>query len=107
MTVGEVAALAEVSEPTIYLRYPTKRDPALAAVAHLPVFGDAPDTGDAFDDLAGVLTRLAAATKAAGGMTLNAAVLAEEVAHPELVERWRATAGTALRGMVRRIVDRG
>lgn len=107
MTVAAVAARAAVSAPTVYLRYPTKLDLALAAVAHIPVLADPPDTGDAFDDLAALLTRLVAATEAAGGLPLHAAVLAEQDSHPELVEQWRATVGTALRALVERIVDRG
>jgi AcrR family transcriptional regulator len=107
MTVAEVAARAAVSAPTVYLRYRTKRDLALAAVAHVPVLADPPDTGDAFDELAVLLTRLVAATEAAGAMTLTGTVLAEQHRHPELVEQWRATVGTALRSVVERIVDRG
>jgi AcrR family transcriptional regulator len=107
MTVAAVAARAGVSAPTVYLRYPTKRDLALAAVVHIPVLADPPDTGDAFDDLAALLRRLVAATEAAGGLPLHAAVLAEQNGHPELVEQWRATVGTALRSLVERIVDRG
>jgi len=45
MTVEAVAARAAVSAPTVYLRYPTKLDLALAAVAHIPVLADPPDTG--------------------------------------------------------------
>jgi AcrR family transcriptional regulator len=84
MTVAAVAALAEVSEPTVYLRYPTKRDLALAAATHIPLLVDPPDTGDAFDDLTALLTRLVTATQAARGMALTGAVLAEEHDHPEL-----------------------
>jgi len=108
MTVAAVAAHAGVSEPTVYLRYPTKRDLALGAVGRVPILADPPDSGDAFDDLAALLTRLVAATEAAGGgMTLTGAVLAEQNGHPELLEQWRATVGTALRSVVERIVDRG
>jgi AcrR family transcriptional regulator len=107
MTVAAVAALAGVSEPTVYSRYPTKRDLALAAVTHVPLLVDPPDTGDAFDDLTALLTRLVTATRAARGMVLTGAVLAEEHDHPELLERWRATVGTALRAIVGRVVERG
>ena len=107
MTVAAVAAAAGVSEPTVYLRYPTKRDLALAAVTHIPLLVDAPDTGDAFDDLAALLTRLVAATEAAGGLPLTGAVLAEEHEHPELLERWRANVGATLGAIVEGIVDRG
>jgi AcrR family transcriptional regulator len=107
MTVAAVASLAEVSEPTVYLRYPTKRDLALAAVAHIPLLVDPPDTGNAFDDLTSLLTRLVSATGAAGGMALTGAVLAAEDEHPELLEQWRATVGTALGAIVRHIVERG
>jgi AcrR family transcriptional regulator len=107
MTVAGVAALAGVSEPTVYLRYASKRDLALAAVSRLPLLVDRPDTGDAFEDLTALLTRLVAATQAASGMALTGAVLAEEHNHPELLERWRAGVGTALRTIVAHIVERG
>ena len=107
MTVGAVAALAGVSEPTVYLRYPTKRHLALAAVTHIPLLVDPPDTGDALDDLTALLTRLVAATESASGMALTGAALAEEQEHPEFLERWRSGVGTALRSVVGHIVERG
>ena len=107
MTVGAVAERAGVSEPTVYLRYKTKRDLALAAVAHMPILVDPPDTGDAFEDLTELLRRLVAATEAAGGTTLTGVVLAEDEQHAGLLEQWRATVGTALRANVKHIVDRG
>jgi len=108
MTVAAVAAQAGVSEPTVYLRYGTKPDLALAAVAQIPLLADPPDSGDAFDDLTTLLRRLGAATDAAGGaMVLTGTVLAEARQHPELLEQWRTTVGGTLTGIVERIVEQG
>ena len=106
MTVAAVAALAGVTEPTVYLRYPTKRDLAMAAVTHVPLFADPPDTGDAFADLTALLSRFVTMTETSG-LALTGVVLSEEHDQPELLERWRATVGTAFRAVVGRIVERG
>ena len=106
MTVAAVAALAGVSEPTVYLRYPTKRDLAMAAVTHVEAVFEPPDTGDAFEDLTLFLSHSVTRAEAAG-FTLTGVVLAEERDHPELLEQWRATVGTAYRSAIERIVERG
>lgn len=105
-TVREVAAQAGVSEPTVYLRYPNKRDLAIAAVAQLPLLAEPPDTGDAFDDLTALLTDLVR-TAEEFGLTLAGTVLAQQDEHPELLERWRATVGAAFRSAVGRVVESG
>src|SRR5579859_5229835 len=105
-TVRAVAAQAGVSEPTVYLRYPTKGDLAMAGIAHLPLLAEPPDTGDAFDDLTAMLSDILTTAEAVG-LTLAGTVLAQEDEHPELLEHWRATVGVAFRSAVGRIVERG
>jgi AcrR family transcriptional regulator len=106
MTVAGVAAAARVSEPTVYLRYPTKQDLAMAAIARLPILTHPPDTGDAREDLEILLTSVLATTRAIG-LSIGATVLAAEAEHPELLEHWRTTVGAALVGVVSEIVQHG
>jgi AcrR family transcriptional regulator len=106
MTVAAVADAAGVSEPTVYLRYPTKNDLALAAIAQLPVLADPLDTGDARSDLGHFLQEMAGTAQQIG-LSHVGVVLVEEVDHPELLRRWRAVAGRALNDAVRTIIERG
>jgi AcrR family transcriptional regulator len=107
MTVGAVAAAAGVTEPTVYLRHPTKHDLAVAALARLPMLAHPPDTGDARRDLTLLLGELVTASKAIGGPSITGVVLAEEADHPELLEHWRKTVGAAALHAISEIVERG
>ena len=106
MTVGAVAAAAGVSEPTVYLRYATKHDLAVAAIARRPFLTHPPDTGDTIEDLIALLTDLVAAAEAIG-MSIVGVVLAEEPEHPELLARWRASVGSVGLRAVDTIIQRG
>lgn len=106
MTVGTVAAAAGITEPTVYLRHPTKHDLAVAAIARLPMLTHPPDTGDTKGDLR-LLLRNLVATGAAIGLSITGVVLAEEFEHPELLDRWRATVGAAAVRAVHDIVEHG
>jgi len=106
MTVAAVAAAAGVTEPTVYLRYPTKHDLAVAAVPHLPMLSQPPDTGDTKADLTLLLNDLVAMGEAIG-LSITGVVLAEEAEHPELLDRWRTTVGAAALRAVTDIVERG
>jgi AcrR family transcriptional regulator len=106
MTVAAVAAAAGVSEPTVYLRYATKHDLAVAAIARGKFFTDPPDTGSTAEDLIALLTDLVATAEAIG-MSIIGVVLAEEPEHPELLARWRATVGSATIRSISQIVARG
>jgi AcrR family transcriptional regulator len=106
MTVGAVAAAAGVTEPTVYLRYPTKHDLAVAALPRLPLLAHPPDTGDTKTDLTLLLADLVA-TGQAIGLSFTGVVLAEESEHPELLDHWRTTVGAAAVRAVRDIVEHG
>jgi AcrR family transcriptional regulator len=106
LTVGAVAAAAGVTEPTVYLRHPTKHDLAVAAIARLPVLSRPPDTGDTKTDLTRLLTDLIA-TGEAIGLSIAGVVLAQESDHPELLAQWRATVGAAAVRAVCDIVRHG
>jgi AcrR family transcriptional regulator len=106
MTVGAVATMAGVSEPTVYLRYPTKYDLAVAAIARRPLLTTPPDTGDVTEDLVALVTDLVA-TASAIGLSIIGVVLAEEAEHPEFLAQWRATVGSAALRVAAEILERG
>lgn len=106
MTVGAVAAAAGVTEPTVYLRHPTKHGLAVAAIPRLAMLAHPPDTGDTRADLTLLLGDIVT-TAAAIGLSITGVVLAEESEHPELLERWRMTVGAAALRAVDEIVERG
>jgi AcrR family transcriptional regulator len=105
MTVAAVAAAAGVSEPTVYLRYDSKHDLAVAAIARRPFLANPPDTGDLIKDLIALLTDLIATAEAVG-LSIIGVVLAEEPEHPELLARWRAAVGSAASRAVEDIITR-
>ncbi|HEX2273606.1 MAG TPA: TetR/AcrR family transcriptional regulator [Acidimicrobiales bacterium] len=106
MTVGAVARAAGVTEPTVYLRHPTKHALAVAAIAHLPGVADPPDSGDARRDLVALVETLVRDAERIG-LSLIGTVLAEEPDHPELLEQWRRRAGAAMVEAIRAVLDRG
>jgi AcrR family transcriptional regulator len=106
MTVAAVAAAAGVTEPTVYLRHPTKHDLAVAAIPRLPMLSHPPDTGAAKRDLTLLLTDLVAGGLDIG-LSITGVVLAEESEHPELLDHWRTTVGAAAVQAVRTIIERG
>jgi AcrR family transcriptional regulator len=105
-TVAAVAAAAGVSEPTVYLRYRTKHELTVAAIARRPFLTDPHDTGDITTDLIALLTDVIE-TGAAIGLGIVGVVLAEEAEHPELLARWRATVGSAASRGIEKIIERG
>jgi AcrR family transcriptional regulator len=106
MTVGAVAAAAGVTEPTVYLRYPTKHALAVAAIPRLPLLTHPPNTGETKTDLTLLLSDLVA-TGQAIGLSITGVVLAEEAEHPELLDQWRATVGAAALRAVSEIIEHG
>jgi hypothetical protein len=106
MTVAAVAAAAGVTEPTVYLRHPTKHDLAVAAIPRLPILNHPPDTGDTKTDLTLLLTDLVDSGRAIG-LAVTGVILAEEAEHPELLDHWRTTVGAAAVGAVHDIIKHG
>ncbi len=106
MTVSLVAAAAGVTEPTVYLRHPTKHDLAVAAIARLPMLTHPPDTGDTKADLTALLHQFVEIGHTIGLAAIGV-VLVEESEHPELLDRWRHTVGAAGLRAVEQIVQRG
>jgi AcrR family transcriptional regulator len=106
MTVAAVAAAAGVSEPTVYLRYATKYELAVAAIARRPFLTHPPNTGDVIQDLLVLVTELVTTAEAIG-LGIVGVVLAEEPEHPELLARWRDEVGSAAVRVFAEIIERG
>lgn len=110
LTMEHVAARAEVSKATVYLRWPNKA--ALVAEAmqrHADVVPDIPDTGSLAEDMRRFLHALLHG-KHRGTQAL-AAVSGETASNPQLREAFRAgmtgTLVQSLRTIVDRAIDRG
>ena len=88
MTIPAVAEAAGVGKPTIYLRFPSKFELAMAALARLPVVEGPPDTGSTRRDLVALLQERQEVIERLG-LSILGAVLVEEVEHPELLERYQ------------------
>jgi AcrR family transcriptional regulator len=85
MTVPGIAAEAGVAKTTVYRRYPTTVDLALAAIARLNATHPGPDTGSARDDLVTLLDQV----RQRFDLSISGALLVEEREHPELLEAAR------------------
>jgi AcrR family transcriptional regulator len=86
MTVPGVAAAAGVAKTTVYRRYATPAQLALAAIGRLNADSSDPDTGSARTDLIAVLE----AVRQRIDPTVTATVLVEAQTHPEILEAARA-----------------
>ena len=85
MTVPGVAAAAGVAKTTVYRRYQTPAQLALAAIARLNVNQRDPDTGSAREDL----VRLLEEARRYIDPTVTGTVLVEAQTHPEILEAAR------------------
>ena len=107
MTVPGVAAAAGVAKSTVYRRYSTAAELALAAIAHLNAARPGPDTGSARDDLAELLDQV----RRRFDLSVTGTLLVEERGHPELLEAARGQmiepAVERFRAVLRRGVERG
>src|SRR5262245_11762482 len=79
MTVPGVAAAAGVAKTTVYRRYATPAQLALAAIDHLNARAEPPDTGSTRQDLEVLLESV----RKRIDPTLTATVLVEAITHPE------------------------
>jgi AcrR family transcriptional regulator len=88
MSVEQVAATAGVSKPTLYLRYPSKRELVAAMIDRLrPPLPDR-QHGSVADDLV-ALIEMQRAWVEQHGLRIVAAVLLERVDHPDLFDRFQ------------------
>lgn len=103
MTVPGVAAAAGVAKTTVYRRYPTPAQLALAAIGHLNADAADPDTGSAREDLIATLE----AVRQRIDPTVTATVLVEAQQHPEILEVARRQMITPAVERFRRVLRRG
>ncbi|WP_084284549.1 TetR-like C-terminal domain-containing protein [Solirubrobacter soli] len=103
MTVPGVAAAAGVAKTTVYRRYASPAQLALAAIARLNADAQDPDTGSARTDLIATLE----AVRQRIDPTITATVLVEAQSHPEILEAARAQMITPAVERFRRILRQG
>jgi AcrR family transcriptional regulator len=103
MSINAIAAELGVSKPTIYLRWPSKMELALAAVTSLYVDQPEARTGDVRADLVAHL-RSVKRVHDTVGIGLAGSMLAEERHNPGLISRFRERAVRPSRQRARRIL---
>ena len=89
LSMEGVAAAAEVSKPTLYLRYASKAELVAAAFARVRMDEAPPLSGDLRGDLVAQLRHLRATFERVG-MSVLGVCLAEEEHVPDLIEELRA-----------------
>ena len=103
MTVPGVAAAAGVAKTTVYRRYATPAQLALAAIGRLNQADTEPDTGSARSDLVAVLESV----RQRIDPTVTATVLVEAQTHPEVLEAARQNMITPAVERFRRVLRKG
>ena len=103
MTVPGVAAAAGVAKTTVYRRYATPVELALAAIARMNADISEPETGSARGDLVEVLEGV----RSRIDPTVTATVLVEAQAHPEVLEAARVQMIGPAVERFRRVLRRG
>ena len=89
MSIEGVAAEAGVSRPTVYLRFSSKEELAVAALGAFRERDRPRATGDTGTDLIAQLRHFRRGVERPYGMAMVGTVLAEEPHTPELLERFR------------------
>lgn len=105
MSIEEVAAEAEVSRPTIYLRYAGKAELATAALAFWRTRGRPEETGRTREDLIARLEHFRRGVERPFGMAMIGSVLAEEHNTPELLALFRERIVRPRRKEVREVLE--
>ena len=91
MSIEGVAAAAGVGKPTIYRRYPSKRELVVAAMSSLAASLPAPpDTGDVRADLLAFLEPAFGVFQSGVGFAMLGALLVKERDDPALMDLFRS-----------------
>jgi AcrR family transcriptional regulator len=106
MSMDAVAANAGVTKPTIYRRYPSKIQLALAAISAYCEQEPPASTGETRADLIAQINHLRRALDRPRGMVMLGTMLAEEYETPELLARFREHLVDPRRHAVRDILER-
>lgn len=106
MSIEQVAAAAGVSKPTIYLRYPSKRELVAAMIDRLRPPLPEPSAQSVAPDLV-ALIEIQRQWVDRHGLRIVAAVLLEQVDHPELLERFQERVIEPVRAAFRAVLKAG
>lgn len=106
MTMGQVADAAGVSKPTVYLRYGSKAELVAAMIDRLEPPLPRPNGRSARRDLVRLI-EIEEQWVDRHGLRLVAAVLLEQDAHPELLERFRHRVVQPVRGAFAAALEAG
>jgi AcrR family transcriptional regulator len=107
MTIAAVAERAGTTKPTVYERFQTKAQLAARALESLRQRTPRRLSGDLRSDLVEELSLLRAGALERNGITMLAAVLAEEHTNPELLRAFRTHVVRPRRRNIRRILRAG
>jgi AcrR family transcriptional regulator len=106
MSVEQVAAAAGVSKPTVYLRYPSKRELVAAMIDRLSPPPPPPSTGSVTDDLVAII-EIQRQWVDRHGLRIVSAVLLERDEHPELFDRFQERVVAPVRAALTEVLRAG
>jgi AcrR family transcriptional regulator len=108
MSLDGIAAAAGVSRPTLYRRWSSKADLAMAALARrIDAESRPPATSSTEKALVSVMRNLCSRLFRPNSMALVGTLLAEERQTPELIELFRARVFRRRAAMLRQVLERG
>ena len=105
MSMDRIAAEAGVSKPTIYRRYDSKEDLAIAALAYLRVEHAPRDGTDTYTELVKQMRHFRRSVEELGGMPILGTVLVEQRRTPRLFELWAERISRPYRHILREILE--
>ena len=111
MTLDDVARDAGVSRPTIYRRWPTKGDLAIAAVQSIISAGRSEPTGDLRADLRAIAASLHDGFLQHNYLGLLGTAIVEREHHPEILDGYREQLmnprRSSIRSVLQQAIERG
>lgn len=105
MSMDGVAALAGVSKPTIYRRYASKRELAVAAMMAMTRIEPPPVPADIGSDLLGLLKQGREALVGNRALMMIGTLLVEERREPELMSTFRERLMRPRRAVLRSVIE--
>jgi AcrR family transcriptional regulator len=107
MSLDRVARDAGATKPTLYRRFRSKEELAVAAVHSLQQSTLPAPTGDCFEDLVAILADLQHCLLRPNGMSLIGVVLVEEERTPKLIQLFRKRIVKTRRDAIGRVLAAG
>ena len=106
-TIDDVARDAGVTRPTVYRRWPSKAQLAIAAVAGMVAETRHAPSGDTRADILDIARSLESGFLDAKYLGLLGTAIVERAHHPEIFELYRENLVVPRRGSVRAVLDHG